>query len=342
MAMRADIVAIVTAFCLAGAGAVRGEATCQMQELAELPVDVHGGSVTLEAKVNGQPVRMIVDTGSAGTLLSVPAAQRLGLVLRKFFRVEMYGVGGKAAASSALIKEFKVGNLTDRNFDMLVTGDHDLGSAQGVLGALFLMQTDVEFDFPHNMLRLFKPKNCKGDQVVYWGTAYSVAPMVGSTEGRIEVNVLLNGKTTAAQMDTGSSATMVTPAGAANAGVEVTSQDGSLKGPITGLGSHLVESYSGVFPTFAFGDETIHNARLEVADMFGDAKEAPLNSHIPVNVLLEPNMLIGADFFRSHRVYVSLGQRKVYVSYVGGPVFSSPSPPQGPREPGASGAPIPY
>jgi hypothetical protein len=35
-------------------------------------------------------------------------------------------------------------------------------------------------------------------------------------------------------------------------------------------------------------------------------------------------MLLGADFFRSHRVYVSLGQRKVYASYLGGPVFSAP------------------
>jgi len=321
--MRADVVAMMMAFCLAGAGAARGEATCQMQELAELPVEA-GGSVTVEAQVNGQPVRMIVDTGSAGTLLTTPAAERLALALRKYVGVDMYGVGGRSAPASALIKEFKVGNLTARNFDMLVTGDHDLGRAQGVLGALFLMQTDVEFDFPHNMLRLFKPKNCKGDQVVYWGTAYSVAPMVGSTEGRIEVAVLLNGKTTAAQMDTGSSVTTVTPAGAANAGVEVTSQDGSARGPIRGLGSHLVASYSGLFPTFTFGDETIHNARLEIADMFGEGKEAPTNSHIAVNVLLEPNMLLGADFFRSHRVYVSLDQRKVYVSYVGGPVFSSP------------------
>ncbi len=337
---RADIIAITMGVVLAGAGAARSEATCQMQELAELPVDV-GGDVTVQAQVNGQPVRMIVDTGSAGTLLSTPAASRLGLALRKFFGVEMYGVGGKSAAASATIKEFKVGNLTDRNFDMLVTGDHDLGAAQGVLGALFLMQSDVEFDFPHNMLRFFKPKNCKGDQVVYWGTAYSVAPMVGSTEGRIEVAVQLNGKTTAAQMDTGASITTVTTAGAANAGVEVAEQERSPRGPLHGLGAHSVDAYSGVFSTFSFGDETIHNAKLEVADMFREGKEAPINSHIAVNVLLEPNMLLGDDFFRSHRVYVSLGQRKVYVSYVGGPVFSAPGT-SGAKDRGTPGAPNPY
>lgn len=35
-------------------------------------------------------------------------------------------------------------------------------------------------------------------------------------------------------------------------------------------------------------------------------------------------MLLGADFFRSQRIYFSHDQRKVYVSYQGGPVFAAP------------------
>jgi hypothetical protein len=42
-----------------------------------------------------------------------------------------------------------------------------------------------------------------------------------------------------------------------------------------------------------------------------------------VSTVEEPNMLLGADFFRSHRVYVAREQRKVYVSYMGGPVFQT-------------------
>ena len=33
-------------------------------------------------------------------------------------------------------------------------------------------------------------------------------------------------------------------------------------------------------------------------------------------------MLIGADFFLSHRVYVANSQRKLYFTYNGGPVFN--------------------
>jgi predicted aspartyl protease len=327
--MRYDQLASMIAAVLLMVSTARAGGSCQMLELGELPVTV-GGNVTVDAQVNGLPVRMIVDTGSAGTLLTRPAARRLGLALRSLPGVETYGVGGKEQDATARINEFKVANLVANSFDMLVTGEHGLGPDQGVLGALFLMQTDVEFDFPDGKLRFFKPKNCKGDQVVYWGSAYSVAPMVGSVEGQILVSVQLDGKSVAAQMDTGAGRSVVTTAAALNAGVRPPQQSGP-PSAVVGLGPSAVESYVGVFPTFAIGDETIHNARLTVADLFHADKEAQLDSHIPTNVVDAPEMLIGDDFFRSHRVYVAVSQRKVYFSYIGGPVFMTQSAPPAPK-----------
>ena len=37
-------------------------------------------------------------------------------------------------------------------------------------------------------------------------------------------------------------------------------------------------------------------------------------------------MLIGADFFLSHRIYVASSQRKLYFTYNGGPVFNLDTP----------------
>jgi len=39
------------------------------------------------------------------------------------------------------------------------------------------------------------------------------------------------------------------------------------------------------------------------------------------NVFEEQPMLLGADFLRAHRTLVSHSQRKMYFTYVGGPVF---------------------
>ena len=34
-------------------------------------------------------------------------------------------------------------------------------------------------------------------------------------------------------------------------------------------------------------------------------------------------MILGVDFLRSHRIYISNRQRKIYASYMGGPVFDT-------------------
>jgi hypothetical protein len=37
---------------------------------------------------------------------------------------------------------------------------------------------------------------------------------------------------------------------------------------------------------------------------------------------MDEDMLLGADFFLSHRIYVANGQEKIYFTYNGGPVFA--------------------
>jgi tetratricopeptide (TPR) repeat protein len=54
------------------------------------------------------------------------------------------------------------------------------------------------------------------------------------------------------------------------------------------------------------GQEEIKNTRLRIGDI--DLPNA--------------DMLIGADFFLSHRIYVANSQRKLYFTYNGGPVFN--------------------
>jgi hypothetical protein len=48
--------------------------------------------------------------------------------------------------------------------------------------------------------------------------------------------------------------------------------------------------------------------------------------------------LIGADFFRAHRVYVARGQAKMYFTYLGGPVFQNIRQPAAPAPATASPA----
>jgi hypothetical protein len=107
-----------------------------------------------------------------------------------------------------------------------------------------------------------------------------------------------------------------------------------------GIGAKAVKLYAAVFPTLTLGDETIRNARLRIADLFSMNTQIRTGSRIATQVMDEPDMLLGADFFLSHRVYVARSQNKVYFSYSGGPVFTikphRPAPETAPSEEHAS------
>jgi predicted aspartyl protease len=315
----------LAALVLPGAALAADEAAhCQLRQLAEIPVSTNGWSPSVAVEIDGHPARMIIDTGSQFTMLTSDAAQGLGLTPAPDRGIEFYGVGGKERGRTVRIKEFKIGDFVGHNLEWPVSS-HFAKGLQGLLGAGFLLQTDIEFDLPEGKIRFFKSEHCAGDQVVYWGTAYAVAPLLGPIGSKLDVTVRLNGVPVTAEMDTGAGDSMVTTAIAASAGVTVKSSGVVSGGAMRGLDGQPVQVFVGVFRTFAFGEETISNARIAVADMFGVDKEA-LFSRIPTSMVgLE--MLLGADFFRSHRIYVAREQRRVYVSYVGGPVFLAPRPP---------------
>jgi predicted aspartyl protease len=296
---------------LAGAGALMAgpalaASPCQIEGLGELPVATNGAYATIEAQVDGRPVRLIVDTGTSGTMLFREGALQLRLTAEPLPGVEFAGLGGEDDAAMAKVRELRLGDLIARDTDLVVTG-RAVGGAEGVLGARLLLQADVEFDFPEGKIRLVEPQNCEADQVLFWKTAYSVAPTVGPVDQRIVVAVSLNGAPVRAELDTAAPTSAVSLAAAARAGA----------------GGERAQSFVAVFSTFAFGDETIRNARLRVVDRLAADNEARRAFQSETPPPEAPDMILGADFFRSHKVYVARDQGKVYISYMGGPVFQT-------------------
>ncbi|MDP9010689.1 MAG: tetratricopeptide repeat protein [Pseudomonadota bacterium] len=73
-----------------------------------------------------------------------------------------------------------------------------------------------------------------------------------------------------------------------------------------------MKTYIAPFDSFKFeGGEEIRRTHLRIADINMDA-----------------DMLLGADFFLSHRVFVAHSQNKLYFTYNGGPVFNLTVAPQ--------------
>ncbi|MEI9963917.1 MAG: tetratricopeptide repeat protein [Caulobacteraceae bacterium] len=103
--------------------------------------------------------------------------------------------------------------------------------------------------------------------------------------------------------DTGAPRSILTTGAAARAGVKSGAPGVTWAGY---SGGRSVESWIGPFSSFSVGDEAVKNTRLR----FGAIQ------------LDHADMLLGADFFLSHRIYVSKSQHKLYFTYNGGPVFN--------------------
>ena len=73
-----------------------------------------------------------------------------------------------------------------------------------------------------------------------------------------------------------------------------------------GVGAATTKIWRASFASFKVGDEEVRNLKLFITDR-----------------LIDNDMLLGADFFISHRVLVSNSQHRIYLTYEGGPVFNS-------------------
>ncbi|MEJ8631237.1 hypothetical protein P0F65_18370 [Sphingomonas sp. I4] len=73
------------------------------------------------------------------------------------------------------------------------------------------------------------------------------------------------------------------------------------------MGRHVVQGWSARFKLLKIGNEELHNVRLHFADL----------------ALSDTDMLLGADFFVSHRLYVSNLQHRIYFTYTGGRLFDA-------------------
>jgi hypothetical protein len=320
-------VAVLSVGFVRPASASASASACKLQAVNELPLVVVGDEAYVEVSINGQPARLLVDTGAFTTLLTPAAAKALGLNPLPLRGYRTWGVGGFSVPETARIRDIKLGGSTRHNFDIMVTGSIRSKAFAGLLGSDVLGSTDLEIDVADKVIRLFRTEGCQGDQVVYWNKAYSVASLLGSNREHDvpKLIVLLNGRRTVAELDSGSYRSVVTTDAARNVGVTPESVGVRRSRESVGVGG-VVQSWVGVFPTLSIGDqETIKNAKLELADLFGKDREIRLGSNIPVAVDDFPGMLLGFDFIRAHRIYIARSQGKAYFSYNGGPIFELPT-----------------
>jgi tetratricopeptide (TPR) repeat protein len=220
------------------------------------------------------------------------------------------GMGGTVYPSLGTVHDFTVGSTTIHHLEFLVGGS-EVGSA-GVIGQNILHFRDVEYDLAGGMIRLMDSHDCGHANLAYWAKPeqVSIVPLMSETVmGRPTQHTIgtvsVNGVKMRALFDTGASASSLTLAAAERAGVHV-GDSGVIPSPSgRGIGRKLVRSWLGTFQSVDIGGEQIRNTRLRISDVSDT----------------DFDMLVGADFFLSHHVYVANGLHRLYLTYNGGQVF---------------------
>ena len=296
-------------------------AACTITKLAELPVTMVGDRPIVPAKVNGVDVQFMADSGAFYSLISPGSARELRLPLSGMpFGYTMSGVGGDVIPSIATVRKFTLLTSVIPDVSFLVGGSEIDPSAIGVLGQNVLGLADVEYDLADGAIRLFRPQGCGRLAMAYWhqDRPWSVVEIDGMDDrNRHTVGTAkVNGKTIRVMFDTGSSRSVMSLQAAARAGIRPDAAGVTFAGLSSGIGRRLVKSWIAPVDSFQIGDEQIKHTKLRIGDVG----------------LPDTDMLLGADFFLSHRVYVANSQRKLYFTYNGGPVFDlrvSDDPPPG-------------
>jgi tetratricopeptide (TPR) repeat protein/predicted aspartyl protease len=305
---RRSALSIGAALLLASITAAPAGAACQLARYIELPVSMQGPRPLVSAQFGDKDAQLILDSGAFYSTLSRASATIYGLRLQALppsFRLK--GVNGETSAMMTSVENFGLAGVRLPRVEFVVGGT-DMGQV-GLLGQNILGIGDTEYDIPHGAVRLLKATGCKADEVAYWtsGRAMSTLVLEPRTPRQPHTigTVLLNGVKLRAVFDTGAPASILTLSAAKRAGITPDSAGVVAAGMSTGIATGATRAWLGSFTSLDVGGEIIPHPKIRFANIqmgWGD-------------------MLIGADFFLTHRIYVSNKTNRMYITYEGGPMF---------------------
>ncbi len=292
-------------------------AACKLARIIELPVTMVGMKALVPAKINGDDVEFVVDSGAFYSMITPASAAEFKLHLGPApYNLRITGIGGSSQVSVTTVHVFTLANQPLHDVEFLVGGGEVGEGTAGTLGQNVLRYADTEYDFANGAVRIWRPEGCRKSTLAYWATSepYSVIDIKWTSAGAPHTigTAYLNGQKIRVMFDTGAAQSMLTLRAAERAGFNPGKDDARSTGVVRGIGFDVSRGWVNTFASFKIGNEEIRNAQLHIADI----------------QILDVDMLLGADFFLSHRVYVATSQEKLYFTYNGGPIFNLSAPPR--------------
>ena len=320
MGGRAILLALAVSAAAAWGPRAEAAGRCDIGKFIEFPITMVGMRAHVTVKVDGQDATFFVDSGSFYSFMNREAAQRLKLEMFPaplgFFVRGVSGVEGRV--DFVKVNRLGLDGVEVPNVPFLVLPQIGAGTS-GVLGQNVLSAMDTEYDLGNGMVRLMRPSpDCARANVAYWAGSQSVGVVdlepIRPETPHLRGPARLNGQAIRVIFDTGAPVSYIKRATAERLGFRPDAPGVEAAGVTGGIGGRIVETWLAPFDSLDIGGEQIRHTRLRVSSLSLD----------------NADMLLGADFFLSHRVYVSKQQRRIYFTYNGGAVFQLDRPPPSP------------
>jgi predicted aspartyl protease len=280
---------------------------CQLNVLARLPLSEWNQHFVAPVTINGREVNLVVDTGAQVTSVTPELDAALELPADRLQRYHTVSVGGTGPTEfKRIVWSLGIGRLewlrVDVAVDEILTDRQrgDPASAGGLLGADLMSGYDVELDFPGGTMTFYRIAGCQGSFAPWQGRYVAFSFGYSSVHHAFVIPVTINGHTVRAKLDSGSMTTVITRAAALDAAVDTAALDSDRL--VSGLQSaaSTYDAHLHRFDTIDIGDTRFRNAAIEVVD----------------RSLPDVDMLIGLDFLKSRRVWLSYGTGQVFIQRV--------------------------
>jgi predicted aspartyl protease len=278
---------------------------CDLVRVAAARLELARGVWTLPVEINGNRLRLILDTGAERTLLTETAVSRIGMPRDPHHQTRTFGIGGLSTANDALVSSFAIGgsylpvpSVTVGQFALPAGSGAPL---DGLLGADVLSAFDVDLDMRDGVLTLYRARDCPlaGPP---WLEPYLSLGTIGRQRDRLLVPIMLDSAAGAATMDTGAQHTVVSENLAERAGASLSDMAHDQQITAHGASTEQISVRLHRFRLLRIGPSTIADPLLPVLPMpegLGDG-------------------LVGDDFLTGRRIWLSYASLRVFITPSGG------------------------
>ena len=284
---------------LAPAGPAGPAEACEPTPIARLPIEIRNRLLTVPVSIDGQVLRLIVDSGAERTTLSEAAAARLKLPRDMKRIVTSVGVGGSGVNADGVVSNFTLGSTHLTPVERVAVGKFGFDGtlADGLLGADILLAFDLDIDVAGKVLTIYSLRGCTNSRP-RWQEPFEAIRGVTVKKDRLLIPFQLDGVSGQAILDTGASHTTI--------GVQMAKRLGLTEESMS-LDRKIVQAGVGA------GSTTAHYHWFRELRIGPAAKTGLMLSVLSVDAGIG-DALIGADFLEGRRVWLSFSTKQVFVS----------------------------